>query len=175
MAYRKLSYVAWPTFLNMRIPSVELLICFFSSVPSSFIKCLSALLNRLLPNFKIVFIKVTGMVTNQQTQLYKINFLFSSNPTWFLFWDFILPRRVKTLSINLRSLSPLFPLLFLGLCVSMWNIHNAKAWEGGAFILTCARSGLSVLAWSWSPSIITSLTGRVWFLCARSHLVWCLL
>ena len=63
-----------------RIVNLFIFIC-----PSSFMKCLSTPPSHLLPNFKIVFIKATGLALHQQTQLHKINFLFSSNSAWFLF------------------------------------------------------------------------------------------
>lgn len=141
----------------MRIPSVELFICSFSPFLNLFRKCLSIFPNCFLSNFKII--NIISMTLHQQSQLCKIIFLFSSNSTWFLFWDLILPGRGVTISINL-PISLLPPCL--GLYVNVWSMYDAKAWEGGTFVLKCAGSGCSInaLAGSDHPSSVVPLEGH---------------
>lgn len=128
----------------------------------------------LLPNFKMVFIKVTGMTLNQQTHLCKMNFFFFSNSIWFLFWEFILPGWVEITSINLKISLPRLPTPFPWILCQCRNHTRCQACSEGAFVLRCAGSDCIVcaVAWPWS-SIIISPTGRLWF-CPWSHLVWCL-
>lgn len=148
--------------------------CSSSSVPSSFRKCHSVFLPCLLPNFKIVFIKVTDMTLNQQTHLCKMNFFFFSNSIWFLFWELILPGWVEITSINLKISLPPLPTPFPWILCQCRNHTRCQACSEGAFVFRCAGSGCIVcaVAWPWS-SIIISPTARSWF-CPWSHLLWCL-
>lgn len=120
------------TSLNMRIPSVELWICSSSSVPSSFGKCLYVFLNHCLPNFKIVFIKVTGMTLSQQTHLCKMNYLFFSSSIWFLFLRSYSARKGRNNLHQLEDLPSPSPHPFSwSFYISVGIIHDAKAYSGG--------------------------------------------